>query len=125
MRTRNALVTGVARRSVAVSLCSAAVLVAAAQDAEAGLCAVPGMRYRTIQSAANDAACSEIVLGERIYTEQISLNRPGGITLRGAGAGRTIIVSPTVRSRSTVSTSFLPNYTYVVQVRPGTSATIS
>jgi hypothetical protein len=98
---------------------------AALGAAQAGPCAVPDARHRTIQSAVNDTTCSEILLGERIYTEQLSLNRAGGITIRGVGAGRTVIVSPASRSWSTVPTTFLPNFSYVVQVRPGTSATLS
>jgi hypothetical protein len=93
-------------------------------SAQAAPCSVPSARHRTIQSAVNDTTCTEVLLGERIYAEQLSLNRAAGITIRGVGAGRTVIVSPASRARSTVSTSFLPNFTYVVQVRPGTSATL-
>lgn len=96
-----------------------------AGEAHAAPCAVPDARHPTIQSAANDSACTEVEVAAGIYSEQLNLNRTGGITIRGAGAGRTIIASPATRTRSLVLTSFLPLYSYVVQVRPGTQATLS
>lgn len=93
--------------------------------AAAAPCAVPDRRHPTIQSAVNDTACSEVNIAAGVYSEQITLNRTGGITIRGAGAGRTILTSPTTRTRSGVLTAYLGLYTYVVQVRPGTSAALS
>jgi len=107
------------------SLAGAILAIAAAKPAAAASCTVPDRRHPTIQSAVDDSTCTDVRLGERTYSEQVTLNRPGGIEIRGVGAGRTIIASPTTRARSTVSTSFLSGYTYVVQVRPGTSATLS
>ncbi len=92
--------------------------------ASAATCSVPTATHPTIQSAANDSACSEISLGAQTYVEQVTLGRASGITLRGVGAGRTILQSPSRRVRSSVLTAFLPNYTYVVQVKPGTTATL-
>jgi hypothetical protein len=89
----------------------------------AAVCAVPDAAYPTIQRAVNDPLCSEIELKAQVYTEQININRPGGsVVIRGAGAGRTVLVSPSRRSRSTVSTTFLRGYTYVVQATPGSTA---
>ena len=98
----------------------------AAGVAAAATCKVPDMAYPTIQKAADDAACTEIVLEARTYTEQLTLGRSGSATtIRGAGAGRTIIKSPMRRVASTLSTTYLPGYTYVAQVRPGTEVNLA
>jgi len=95
------------------------------QSLWAAVCSVPGTAHPTIQRAINDPTCSEIELKAQVYTEQLNINRPGGsVIVRGAGAGRTVLVSPTRRVRSTISTTFLRGYTYVVQVAPGSSATL-
>lgn len=94
--------------------------------AQAAPCAVPETGHLTIQSAINDARCTEIDLKAQIYTEQINVNRAGRpVTLRGLGAGRTVLASPLRRNRSTVSTTFLRNYVYVVQVAPGSTLTLA
>lgn len=104
----------------AAGLCALPALAAAAS------CKVPDATHPTIQRAADDATCTEIVLEARTYTEQVTLGRSGvSLTVRGAGAGRTIIKSPTRRTASTLATTYLPGYTYVVQVRPGTEASLS
>jgi hypothetical protein len=100
-------------------------LAAIAGDARAASCSVPSLKHLTIQGAANDKTCTEIVLSKHTYTEQVTLNRPDGIAIHGVGAGRTILASPALRLRSGVSTSFLPKYAFVVQVKPGTSATLT
>lgn len=93
---------------------------------EAAPCAVPETGHLTIQSAINDARCTEIELKAQIYTEQINVNRAGRpLTIRGLGAGRTVIASPLRRSRSTLSTTFLRNYVYVVQVAPGSTLSLA
>lgn len=94
-------------------------LVAAAggQAAQAAVCKVPDMAHPTIQKAVDDAACTDIVLGAQVYTEQVSIGR--SLTLRGAGPGRTILRSPMRRVRSTVTASYLSGFTYVVEVKPG------
>jgi len=52
------------------------------------------------------------------------LDRRAGITITGKGAGRTIVRSPTTRVKSTVTTTFLQRYSYVVEVKPGSLATL-
>lgn len=95
-------------------------------SATAAPCAVPETGHLTIQSAINDARCTEIELKAQIYTEQINVNRAGRpVIVRGAGAGRTVIASPLRRNRSTLGTSFLRNYVYVVQVAPGSTLSLS
>lgn len=95
-------------------------------DLWAAVCTVPSTAYSTIQRAVNDPLCSEVELKNQVYTEQVNINRPGGsVTLRGAGAGRTVIASPSRRTRSTVSTTFLRGYAYVVQVAPGSTVTLT
>lgn len=91
--------------------------------AEAAVCKVPEMAHPTVQSAVDDPACAEVALGAQVYTEQVSIGR--SVTLRGAGPGRTILRSPTRRVRSTVTASYLPNFTFVVQVKPDAEATLS
>lgn len=95
-----------------------------ATAAEAATCNVPSATYPTIQSAANDNGCDVVQVAAGIYTEQVSLGRSNGMTLQGAGAGRTIIRSPAVRQPSAQATAFYPGYTYIVEVKPGTGADI-
>lgn len=98
----------------------------ASHDLWAAVCSVPEAAHPTIQRALNDPLCSEIELKAQVYTEQLSINRPGGsVIIRGAGAGRTVLASPTRRVRSTIATTFLRGYTYVIQVVPGSSATLA
>ena len=92
--------------------------------AEAAVCKVPEMAHPTIQKAVDDAACSEVVLGAQVYSEQVSIGR-SGVTVRGAGPGRTILRSPMRRTRSTVTASYLPSFTFVVQVKPDAEATLA
>lgn len=94
-----------------------------AASAEAATCNVPNATYPTIQSAADDGNCTVIQVAAGTYTEQVSLGRTG-MTLQGAGAGRTIIRSPATRQPSVQATTFYPNYTYVIEVRPGSGADI-
>lgn len=91
-------------------------------SALAVVCNVPSMAHGTIQSAANDMTCTEIVIAAGTYTEQVTVGRVGSIYVHGAGAGRTIIRAPAVRAQSTLATTFHPNYTYVIQVPNGTAA---
>lgn len=93
---------------------------ARAGQAFAMVCNVPSMAYPTIQSAADDASCDDVVLAAGTFTEQVTIGKKFGMTLRGAGPGRSIIRSPAVRMKSTLPTSYHPDYTYIVQVRPGT-----
>jgi hypothetical protein len=88
----------------------------------AAVCKVPG-GFATIQKAINDATCTEIQLEAQVYTEQVSIGRVG-VTIVGKGANRTVLRSPTTRTKSAVSTTFLPKYTYVVEVKPGALATL-
>ena len=92
--------------------------------AHAAVCSVPSATYSTIQKAASDATCSQINVAAGVYTEQVTLGKTS-VTLRGAGAGRTIIKSPTTRARSTQPTSYLARYTYVIEVPPGGFARIT
>ncbi len=92
------------------------------QIASAAVCKVPGT-FATIQKAVDDASCTDIQLEARVYTEQVSIGR-AGLTITGKGAGRTIVRSPATRVRSTVTTTYLPRYTYVVEVKPGALATL-
>lgn len=85
--------------------------------AEAAVCKVPGA-FATIQKAVDDATCTEIQLEAQTYTEQVSVGRVG-LTIVGKGAGRTVLRSPTTRTRSKVSTTLLPKYTYVLEIKPG------
>lgn len=95
-------------------------------SAAAAPCAVPETGHLTIQSAINDPRCTEIDLKAQIYTEQLNVNRAGRpVSIRGLGAGRTVLASPLRRTRSTISTTFLRNYVYVVQVAPGSTLTLS
>lgn len=93
--------------------------------AEAAVCSVPSASYPTIQKAANTSSCSQINLAAGVYTEQVTLSRPGSVALIGAGAGRTIIKSPATRTRSTQTTTYLPSYTYVLEVARGGFARIT
>lgn len=112
--------------SAAVLLSVGLVACLVSAPAWAAVCSVPGTGHPTIQRALNDPTCSEIELKAQVYTEQLNINRPGGsVVLRGAGAGRTVLTSPSRRVRSTVATTFLRGYTYVVQVAPGSTATLS
>lgn len=88
--------------------------------AQAGLCTIPEAAHPSIQAAVTDPRCNEIVLGEQVYSEQVTVNRLG-VVIRGAGAGRTIIASPLRRSLSSLTPSYLPRFTYVIQVAPGAS----
>jgi hypothetical protein len=92
--------------------------------AHAALCSVPSTAHPTIQKAASDTACNQINVAAGVFTEQVTLGKTA-VILRGAGAGRTIIKSPTVRVRSTQATSYLPRYSYVVDVPPGGFARIT
>lgn len=121
MSTQSSFHQGISGVLAGAFLC----LVFAGEGHAAAPCAVPDRRHATIQSAVNDTACSEINVAAGVYSEQLTLNRTGGIIIRGVGAGRTIIKSPATRTRSLVLTGFLPLYSYVVQVRPGTQATLS
>lgn len=100
-------------------------LVALPTLAHAGLCTVPEATHPTIQRAVDDVRCTEIALKEQVYTGQVSINRPDAITIHGVGAGRTVLASPLRRTRSTQATTFLRNFTYVVQLRPGSVVTLS
>jgi hypothetical protein len=93
-------------------------------SAHAASCSVPSASYPTIQKAASDAACKLIDLAAGVYTEQVTLGKTS-VTLRGAGAGKTIIKSPAVRVRSSQPTTYLPRYTYVIDVPPGGFARIT
>ena len=74
--------------------------------------------HLTIQSAINDARCTEIDLKAQIIPSRSTstggssgnATRPGGRAYRPG--------QPLRRNRSTVSTTFLRNYVYVVQVAP-------
>lgn len=99
-----------------------AISLSASGTAHAVVCNVPSMTYATIQSAANDMACTEIAIAAGVYTEQLTIGRAASIFVHGVGAGRTIIRSPAVRAASTLPTTFHPNYTYVIQVPPGLAA---
>jgi hypothetical protein len=87
--------------------------------AHAALCSVPSASYPSISSAAAAATCTEINVAAGTYVEQVSFGSKASVTVHGAGAGRTIIKSPATRVRSKLSTTFLPLYTYVVEVAPG------
>lgn len=93
-------------------------------EALAATCSVPSANYPTIQSAANDAGCDVIQVAAGVYTEQVTIGRANGVTLQGAGAGRTIIRSPATRQPSTQPTTYYPGYTYIIEVKPGTGADI-
>lgn len=93
--------------------------------AQAAVCTVPSATYPTIQKAANTSACAQINLAAGVYTEQVTLAKPGAVTLVGAGAGRTIIKSPATRVRSSQPATYLPNYTYVIEVARGGFARIT
>ena len=93
--------------------------------AHAAVCSVPSASYPTIQKAANTSVCTQINLAAGVFTEQVTLSKPGAVTLVGAGAGRTIIKSPATRARSTQPTTYLPNYTFVLEVARGGFARIS
>ncbi len=110
------------RKSLSSVVGSLIALQFAPQIANAAVCKVPGM-FATIQKAVDDATCTDIQLEAQVYTEQISIGR-AGITITGKGAGRTILRSPTTRVRSTVTTTYLPRYTYVVEIKPGALATL-
>jgi hypothetical protein len=92
------------------------------QVADAAVCKVPGS-FATIQKAVDDATCTDIQLEAQVYSEQVSIGRVG-VTITGKGAGRTILRSPATRTKSTVTTSYLPRYTYVVEIKPGALATV-
>lgn len=92
------------------------------QIAGAAVCKVPGT-HPTIQKAVDDTSCTDIQLEAQTYTEQVSIGR-AGLTITGKGAGRTILRSPNSRVRSTVSTTYLPRYTYVVEIKPGALASL-
>lgn len=93
--------------------------------ADAAVCSVPSATYPTIQKAANTSACTQIQLAAGVYTEQVTLAKPASVTLVGAGAGRTIIRSPATRVRSSQPTTYLPSYTYVIEVARGGFARIT
>ncbi len=93
--------------------------------AHAAVCSVPSASYPTIQKAANTSVCTQINLAAGVFTEQVTLSKPGAVALVGAGAGRTIIKSPATRARSTQPTTYLPNYTFVIEVARGGFARIS
>lgn len=92
------------------------------QAADAAVCKVPGA-FATIQKAVDSATCTDIQLEAQVYTEQVSIGRVG-VTITGKGAGRTILRSPTTRTKSTVTTTYLPRYSYVVEIKPGALATL-
>ena len=108
------------QKSLPVFACS--LLALSPQIADAAVCKVPGS-FATIQKAVDDPTCTDIQLEAQVYTEQISIGR-AGITITGKGAGRTIVRSPTTRVKSSVSTTFLQRYSYVVEVKPGALATL-
>ena len=95
-----------------------------APAAHAALCSVPTLTYPTIQKAASTTTCKVISVAAGVYTEQVTLGKTS-VTLRGAGAGRTIIKSPVARAQSLSVTSYLPRYTYVIDVPPGGFARIT
>ena len=55
----------------------------------AATCQVPSASYPTIQSAVNDANCTELELGGQTFNEDVSIDR--SLTITGAGSGSTII----------------------------------
>ncbi len=110
------------QKSLPALACSLLSLSMVPQVAEAAVCKVPST-FATIQKAVNDATCTDIQLEAQVYTEQVSIGR-AGITITGKGAGRTIIRSPATRTKSTVTSTYLPRYTYVVEIKPGALATL-
>ena len=87
---------------------------------------MPETGHLTIQSAINDARCTEIDLKAQIC--RADQRQPGGSSgnaSRDLGRARTVLASPLRRNRSTVSTTFLRNYVYVVQVAPGSTLTLA
>jgi len=55
----------------------------------AATCQVPSTSHPTIQSAVDDAACTEIVVAAGTFAESVSVERD--LTLRGAGSGSTVV----------------------------------
>jgi len=85
-------------------------------------CAVPSVGYPTIQSAVNDAACSNISVSPGIYDEQVTVTR-SNVTITGSGQASTII-QPTVAPQNTTSLySGLP-IAAIVLVNGATGVTI-
>jgi hypothetical protein len=66
----------------AITLCAALSLPISMQ---AAVCSVPSGSYPTIQSAANDASCSDINVAAGAYSENVVVNNP--TTINGAQAG--------------------------------------
>lgn len=95
------------------------------RSADAAVCSVPSASYPTIQKAANTSVCTQINLAAGVFTEQVTLAKPSSVILVGAGAGRTIIKSPATRVRSSQPATYLPSYTYVVEVARGGFARIT
>ena len=54
----------------------------------ASVCQVPSPAYPTIQSAANDTACTTIRVAAEAHTEDVTINR--SVTIRGDGSETTI-----------------------------------
>jgi hypothetical protein len=57
--------------------------------AEAATCTVPSAPHPTIQAAADDAACTEIVLGAQVYVESVDISR--SVQLQGDSSATTVI----------------------------------
>ena len=57
--------------------------------ADAAVCTVPSVPHNTIQAAADDAACTEIVLAAQIYVESVAISRSA--QLRGDSSATTAI----------------------------------
>jgi hypothetical protein len=58
--------------------------------AEAATCTVPSVLHQTIQVAADDTKCTEIVLGPQVYVESVDISR--SVVLRGDSSTTTVIV---------------------------------
>ena len=77
-------------QSRSISLAGCFVIAALwASPAGAADCAVPSVPYETIQAAAEDIACTEIVLAAQIYIESADISR--SVHLRGDSSATTVI----------------------------------
>src|SRR5437870_3917950 len=79
---RPRLVAGIVALACALAARGASVVRAAT------VCQVPSTAYPTIQSAANDTACTTISVAAAAHTENVTINR--SVTIRGDGSETTI-----------------------------------
>jgi len=78
------------RVTKAVSVCAClTVVILGGSPCLAAICSVPSAPYPAVQSAVNDPACTEIVIGAQTFVESLVISRD--LTLRGASSSTTVI----------------------------------